>query len=526
MNLSLLLCLSAFCFAPLAYASDCGQSLDGTPQNLDSEIRPDDRAVRWLEDLLGAVTNWPVDDALAAVTRLLAGSRESPVSESAVSNNPDLQVHREQLAELMQEVADPVAVGLALQAELDRREGTAQSRRETRKVVELDRNLKIRFGKISPGNFSVLHEDKSYLIVIPSHFWMMLTPVTRWQLGSILPAALRDDGQTENSPAVNISWYEAQAFVDELNRWARTNDPRLLRIAPDHQPTWRYSLPDGWEWMYVASNLAANSGGEVAWRQNSQLRRLTLGGFTSLDQAAHFFRDGHTTVNWEVDDLDPIIILGKPFHDLGGGVETWLRPDPLGPTNQSFVTIRPPIPKAVIRIQTPGILPKELDWFTQEVLGVSYYDLARASEIKQINSKDAPILGFKGARKEHKRATLGIRLIAFEADGETDARLDPDTPVDEAATIARLGADFLTKRIHGVGETIYARRRFKKHLKEKHEVMHAALKDWKQGQRNPEFEKAFQSDNELMKVLQHPALDLRRFAIEVEAQLKARGVMP
>ncbi len=525
MNLSLLLCLSAFCFAPLAYATDCGQSLDGAPQDLESEISPDDRAVRWLKDLLGSELKWPAQDAHAAVTRLLAGSRENPVSEGAVSNNPDLYVHRLGLAELMQEISDPVAVGRALQEELNRRDGSAQRREETREEVEVELYVRMNFGEIPPGTFSAKIHKTSYLINIVRPFWMLRTPATWWQLGEVLPRLRRDD-RTANSPAGDLTYDEAQEFVDELNQWARTGDPRLLKVVPDHRPTWRYSLPDASEWMYVASHLAMNSSGVEAWQKNSGVSELTLGGFTSMDQAAPHYRGEADSVYRAVDELDPIIILGSEFYDLGGAIETWLRPDPWGPSNRRSWT-GAPRSKAVLRIQTPGILPKELSWFTREVLGDNYYDNSvPISELKPINSKDAPILSIQNSRKSARRATLGIRLIAFEADAETDARLDSNTPVDEAATIARLGADFLTYRIQSIAETTYAASIFKERRTHMLQVVYAALKNWKQGQSNQEFENEFQSLSELMKIYQHPALNLPRFALEVEAQLEARGMVP
>ncbi len=525
MNLSLLLCLSAFCFVPLAYASDCGQSLDGAPQDLESEISPDDRAIRWLKDLLGSELKWPAQDAHAAVARLLAGSRESPVSEGAVSNNADLYVHRLGLAELMREVSDPVAVGRALQEEIGRREGSAQSRRETKEEVELELYVRMNFGEIPPGSFSTRLRTTSHLIDLPLRFWMALTPVTQWQLGQVLPRLGRSD-RAANSPAGDLTYDEAQKFVDELNQWARTNDPRLLRVVPNHQPTWRYSLPDAWEWMYVASNLAANSSGIEAWRQNSGVSELTLGGFTSMDQAAPHYRGKDDSVYRAVDELDPIIILGSKFHDLGGKVQTWLRPNP-------WSAIRPfdwtwEKGKTLNHIQAPGIFLKELKWFDKDVRGLRH-DTVPTSEIVSLNSKNAPPISFYYLTKTTKRTTLGVRLIAFEVDAETDARLNPNIPVDEAATIARLGAAYLANRIQNVVHGEYSAASAvisKKSLNETLQVMYTALKDWKEGRRNLKFENEFLRKFGLMEIFQHPALDLRRLAHELEAQIKAREVMP
>ncbi len=570
MNLSLLPCLSAFLFAPLAYASDCGQSLDGAPQDLESALSPDDRAVRWLKDLLGPVTNWPAEDARAAVARLLAGSRESPVSESAVNGNADLQVHRQQLAELMHEVSDPVAVGRALQEELNRREGTAQRREETRENVEQDLNFRIHFGEIPPATFSInvknngYDEDRPCLILLERRLWMQLTPVTLWQLGAVLPRLGRND-RAANSPAGDLSWYEAQEFVDELNQWARTNDPRLLKVVPGHQPSWRYSLPHAWEWMYVASNLATNSSGVEAWRKNDPIRRLTLGGLESVDQAARFYRDETEVINWEVGKLDPMIINENAFHDLSG-IQTWLRPDPWGPIYPVEGN------REIHHVQPPGITPKEFKWFNDDVLGklpdpdmpISVISVHESNRPPQ-----TPFLGFSPHTSKLKHPSWGIRLIAFEADAATDARLDPSTPVDEAATIARLGAAFLAFNIDRIAEStanfqaLVDRNKNDQNRRtgllqflssalsvcigelcnpdgDQYDPVHdfqqrrgylfklltSALKDWKQGRRNQEFDKTFESKRALMKIFQHPALDLRRFAIEVEAQLKAREVMP
>ncbi len=525
MSLSFLLCISAFSFAPLAYASDCGQSLDGAPQDLESEISPDDRAVRWLKDLLGAEIKWPTQDAHAAVTRLLAGSRESPVSEGAVNGNADLQVHREKLAELMQEVSDSVAVGRALQEELDRREGTAQRRGETREDVELELYVRMNFGEILPGTFSARLHNISYLIKFPRRFWMALTPTTWWQLGEVLPRLRRHD-RTANSPAGDLTYDEAQEFVDELNRWARTNDPRLRRVVPDHQPTWRYSLPDAWEWIYVASHLAANSSGVEAWQQDSRLNELTLGGFKSMTQATRFFRDGGDSLNWEVGELDPMMILGSKFHDLGGNFHTWLRLNLWAPIDLDSLPKRA-APKKRLTIQTPGNIPKELNWFIEKVLKQPPQSKGTSSQVWRIDSWGAPHLSFHNVDSTRKYPARGIRLIAFEADSETDARLDSTTPIDEAATIARLGADFLTHRILDSAKSTNARASSRlNHRTHMLLIANAALKDWKQGQRNSELEKAFQSDNELMKVLQHPALDLPRLALELEVQLEGRDLTP
>ncbi len=569
MNLSLLLCIFAFCFAPLAYASDCGQSLDGAAQAPESEISPDDRAIRWLKDLLGPVTNWPVEDARAAVTRLLAGSRESPVSESAVSNNPDLYVHRQELTKFMQEILDPVAVGRALQEELDRREGTSQRRGETREDVEQDLNFRINFGEIPPATFPIKLRnrsydiEKSYLIEFQRRIWMQLTPVTLWQLGEVLPYLRRDD-RPANSPAGDLTWFEAQAFVDELNQWARTNDPRLRKVVTGHQPTWRYSLPTTWEWMYVASNLAANTNGHMDWREKSNLRELTLGGFTSMDQAAPYYRGRADPVNWEVGELDPMNIHGNAFHDFGRDIKTWMRPDPWGLIYPKYGDIRHH------RGQTPGIVLKELYWFNANVLGKFSTPSMPTSEIWKDTSSVAPdtlVLGFRLMNSRYKHPNLGIRLIAFETDVETDVRLDPSTPVDETSTIARIGAAHLTFEIdeiaksedsfkifidhlnkiqnrtglyhfvkRGLNELTMVIRNpefdvdymysFQKNRRYLFSLLDPALKDWKQGRRNLELEKAFESHRDLMKILQHPALDLQRLAIEAEAQLKARGLTP
>ncbi len=520
MNLSLLLCLSAFCFAQLAYASDCGQSLDGAPQDLESEISPDDRAIRWLKDLLGSELKWPAQDAHAAVARLLAGSRESPVSEGAVSNNADLYVHRLGLAELMREVSDPVAVGRALQEEIGRREGSAQSRRETKEEVELELYVRMNFGEIPPGSFSARVGETSQAITIPRRFWMQSALVTVWQLGEVLPRLRRDD-LLDNIPAMKLSSLEAQEFVDKLNQWARTNDPRLLRVVPGHQPTWRYSLPHAWEWMYVASNLAANSSGLEAWRQNARLNELTLGGFTSMDQAAPYYNAKTSAmIRGGVWKLAPMIINGYEYYDFEILVSTWLRPDPWN-FRKKLSSDDAPSSKALFRVQAPGVIHKELTWFTQEVTGdYRYNNLMREAYFDSTTKKDAPLLavshGFDGAKNS-------IRLIAFEADAETDARLDPNIPVDEAETIIRLGAAYLSQRIQDSEEKA-ANFGFKERRTHLLQVVDAALKDWKQGLRKPEIEEEF--GHRLSSILQHPDLNLPRFALEVEAQLKARGVTP
>ncbi len=518
-----LACWAIVAMPAMAHESNCAAGLEGVSLENDSSISPDDRAVRWLEDLLGPVTNWPVNDARAAVAQLLAGSRESPVSEGAVSNNADLQVHREQLAELMREVSDPVAVGRALQEELNRRDGSTQRRQKKKEEIELDLNFRIAFGEVPPGSFSAWLKDISHFIVLPQPISMQLAPLTQWQLGEVLPA-LRTEGQNNSSPAVNLTGREAQDFVYELNRWARTNDPRLLRIIPGHQPNWRYSLPDAWEWMYVASNLATNSSDAEAWRKNDLINSLTLGGFTSVGLAAHLFRDDPATVNWEVGELDPMIINGYEFHDFGGNVRTFLNPNP-------FVTINQPTeddgptPKLLFRAQTPRIIPKELSWFNREVLKDNSYDNSMpVSKVYRSYSYDKTFLEFVSVNATLKHPDTGIRLITFKVDAETDARLDPDTPVDEKATFARLGAAYLIYHIQI--EAVAHNKALKARRKRLLQVVPAALKDWKQGRRNPEFEKNIKSDSLVFKIFQHPAIDLRRLAIEVEAQIKTREVMP
>lgn len=143
-------------------------------------------------------------------------------------------------------------------------------------------------------------ESPQHLVTIPEPFWLGQTEVTKAQWGALMGTAPWDRHQNiiddPDSPAVFVSWDEAQEFIAALNDF--TGDT--------------FSLPSEAEWEYAAR---AGTGNRFYWGADNDY--LLINDYAWWDDNADFVDE----------DFAHVVALKRPnnwyLYDTSGNVWEW-----------------------------------------------------------------------------------------------------------------------------------------------------------------------------------------------------------
>jgi len=175
----------------------------------------------------------------------------NPISEQEARANYSLLVQRGGLEQMIQsDTLDREALSVWAQETLSER-GIV---RVQRKVVHKDTQI-----HFQPMEF-VLIPDQSYSM---SRF-----QTTQWQWAIIMeqnPSHFKDGTESvgveikgrvvqmrPDHPVEQVSWDDAQRFIERLNALSRADDPLIYKVIPDHAEGEIYRLPTEAEWALAA----------------------------------------------------------------------------------------------------------------------------------------------------------------------------------------------------------------------------------------------------------------------------------
>jgi formylglycine-generating enzyme required for sulfatase activity len=232
--------------------------------------------------------------------------------------------------------AGPKAESRETRLAMGSRPGKSVARELTRHRPEINNALGMTFAFVSPGSFTMgspgtetgrEQDERRHRVTLTRGFFMQTTEVTRTQWEAVMGGHSSDAKDCGGDcPVVSVSWNEAQAFIEKLNRLEGAG---------------RYRLPREAEWEYAcrAGRATAFSGGGIRKTGCSREPGLASYGWYCRNAGGHPRPVGKKTPNaWGLYDMHGNV--GEWCQDRFGAYPAGPVSDPAGPGQGACRTFR------------------------------------------------------------------------------------------------------------------------------------------------------------------------------------------